>query len=103
MPGVIYGPSKAATDLTRTPSSLYVELGGWAVAGAFVRTWALGLQQRPLLERPYLHVLFAAGGAGIGYLLSQWETTQLANLETQRDILVRRRMMRVVQPSPHSH
>ncbi|KAI8909307.1 hypothetical protein DFJ77DRAFT_472066 [Powellomyces hirtus] len=95
MPATILVPSQHTVDATTTPFSQNVELAGWAMAGAFVRTWALGMQRRPLLERPHFHILFAAAGAGVGLLVSKFEASQLAQLEKQRDILTRRRMMRL--------
>ncbi|KAJ3019788.1 hypothetical protein HKX48_001761 [Thoreauomyces humboldtii] len=97
MPATIFVPSQTAVQASTTANTATVELVGWGLAGAFVRTWALGMQRRPLLERPYLHLVFAAGAAGIGYFVSQYEKTQLAALEVQRDKLTRRRMMRLQQ------
>ncbi|KAI8819050.1 uncharacterized protein EV422DRAFT_569325 [Fimicolochytrium jonesii] len=70
---------------------------GWAAMGVFTQAFALALQHRPVLERPYKHVLFAGAFVGLGYALNTFQDTQLHRLEQKRDRLVRRRMLRVTE------
>ncbi len=43
---------------------------------------------------PHVHLLVATGFAGLGYLFHGWETKKLAELELEKDKLVKRRMIR---------
>ncbi|KNC96506.1 uncharacterized protein SPPG_08095 [Spizellomyces punctatus DAOM BR117] len=95
MPATILVPSKQAVEASQISQGQTLELAGWGLVGAFVRAWALGMQRRPVLERPHLHLLFAAGFAGIGYWVSKIEKAELDALERERDKLVKRRMLRL--------
>lgn len=67
---------------------------GYAVFGTLWRTLALGLQRRPLFERPILLIPFIAGSMACGYALRGVEDEQLDRIERMRDMLVKRRMER---------
>ncbi|TPX51605.1 hypothetical protein SeMB42_g00091 [Synchytrium endobioticum] len=91
---LVFGSSREAQKLGGvTPQAAYVS-AGWGATGVFVRVWALGLQQRPLLYKPHIHVVFFAVFAGIGAVVHNFERRQLDKLELARDKLVKRRMMR---------
>ncbi|KAJ3077896.1 hypothetical protein HK102_004872 [Quaeritorhiza haematococci] len=95
-------PVKQARDAERLVDNPSLEVAGWAATGFFIRSFALALQLRPVLERPHIHGVWALGFAGLGYAFSKWENSMLNELERQRDILVKRRMMRLAKEQESS-
>ncbi|RPB29733.1 NADH-ubiquinone oxidoreductase 14 kDa subunit [Terfezia boudieri ATCC MYA-4762] len=66
---------------------------GWAMFGAAVRWWQLGLEMRPFFSRSSIHgyPIFAAIGGGFGYWLQGVSERQQAVLEERRTALLEKR------------
>ncbi|KAJ3257245.1 hypothetical protein HK103_004799 [Boothiomyces macroporosus] len=79
----------------KTKFQIAQELGLWGLTGALVHTFALGIQNKPVLKRPQLHFVWAAVFVGIGYGAIQFEDHYMKKLEMKRDLLVKRRMQRL--------
>eukprot|EP00842_Homolaphlyctis_polyrhiza_P004703 jgi/Hompol1/5233/HPOL_004263-RA len=66
----------------------------WAGAGTLVQVWSNGLMKLPPFHRPHFHLLYAVGGAAVGYIMHRREFSRLKEIELERDMLVRRRILR---------
>ncbi|KAJ3216025.1 hypothetical protein HK099_006095 [Clydaea vesicula] len=74
----------------------YVRMATWGAVGVFTIAFAMGLQRRPIYDKPYQHVIGGLIYAGIGYKVHFWQMGNLNKLEKNRDRLVKRRMMRLL-------
>ncbi|KAF8454355.1 hypothetical protein BGX38DRAFT_1173201 [Terfezia claveryi] len=73
---------------------------GWAMFGAAVRWWQLGLEMRPFFSRSSIHgyPIFAAIGGGFGYWLQGVTERQQAVLEERRTALLEKRRRAGLEP-----
>ncbi|KAI8897676.1 hypothetical protein BC833DRAFT_592687 [Globomyces pollinis-pini] len=78
-----------------SPLEFAVEMGLWGCAGVFVNAFARGIQQKPILGKSYLGLVWGLGFVGIGYGVYVFENNMMSQLEKERDLLVLRRMKRL--------
>ncbi|KAI9490615.1 hypothetical protein BDB00DRAFT_837280 [Zychaea mexicana] len=71
--------------------SVITSVTGFAAFGVLVRTYALGLQKRPLFSNPATHLAAAAAFGGVGYFFGQALDRQSALIEGKKDLLLKNR------------
>ncbi|KAJ8662845.1 hypothetical protein O0I10_001021 [Lichtheimia ornata] len=71
--------------------SVLTSVSGFAAFGVLVRTYALGLQRRPLLSNPSSHLAAAVVFGGVGYFMNGVLERQNALIEGKKDILLQHR------------
>ncbi|ORY96957.1 hypothetical protein BCR43DRAFT_492549 [Syncephalastrum racemosum] len=71
--------------------SILTSVSGFAAFGVLVRTYALGLQKRPLFSNPSSHALAAAVFGGVGYYVNGLLERQSAAIEGKKELLLKNR------------
>ncbi|KAI8969188.1 hypothetical protein BDF20DRAFT_150019 [Mycotypha africana] len=71
--------------------TLLTSVSGFAAFGVLVRTYALGLQKRPLFSNPSGHLLAAGVFGGVGYFFYNLQERQAAQIAEKKEILLKRR------------
>ncbi|KAI7858072.1 hypothetical protein BDC45DRAFT_458440 [Circinella umbellata] len=71
--------------------SVLTSVSGFAAFGVLVRTYALGIQKRPIFSNPSTHVVAAAVFGGAGYFFSQAIDRQNSLIEGKKDLLLKNR------------
>ncbi|KAI9260507.1 hypothetical protein BDA99DRAFT_464791 [Phascolomyces articulosus] len=71
--------------------SVLTSVSGFAAFGVLVRTYALGIQKRPLFSNPSSHLAAAAAFGGVGYFFSQAIDRQNAIIEGKKELLLKNR------------
>ncbi|RIA92022.1 hypothetical protein C1645_692051 [Glomus cerebriforme] len=69
-------------------------VAGWAAFGFAVRVVALGIQQRPFLEKPVTHAISTAIFGGIGSYIYYLEQRQLELIQKRKHTLLENRKRR---------
>lgn len=69
--------------------TLGTKIAGFAAFGVAVRAWALGIQKRPVFERPITHAATAAAFGTLGYCIYHWEIQQNELIEKRHKELGR--------------
>ncbi|KAI8086174.1 uncharacterized protein BX664DRAFT_335092 [Halteromyces radiatus] len=71
--------------------SVLTSVSGFAAFGVLVRTYALGLQKRPLFSNPAGHALAATVFGGVGYFVYNLQERQNALMAGKKDLLLKNR------------
>ncbi|KAG0174075.1 hypothetical protein DFQ28_009752 [Apophysomyces sp. BC1034] len=71
--------------------SLLSSVSGFAAFGVLVRTFALGLQKRPVLSNPSSHAIAAGVFGAVGYFTYNVTERQTAMIEGKKDLLLKNR------------
>ncbi|KAI8139062.1 hypothetical protein BJV82DRAFT_628094 [Fennellomyces sp. T-0311] len=71
--------------------SVITSVTGFAAFGVLVRTYALGLQKRPLFSNPSTHVAAAAVFGAAGYFINSALERQNSLIEGKKDLLLKNR------------
>ncbi|ORZ15959.1 hypothetical protein BCR42DRAFT_296859, partial [Absidia repens] len=71
--------------------SILTSVSGFAAFGVLVRTYALGLQKRPLLSNPSSHALAATVFGSVGYFVYNLQERQNAQMAGKKDLLLKNR------------
>ncbi|KAI8379612.1 uncharacterized protein BYT42DRAFT_569402 [Radiomyces spectabilis] len=71
--------------------SLLGSVSGFAAFGVLVRTYALGLQKRPLFSNPSGHAIAAAVFGGFGYYVHGLQQRQEDLIESKKEVLLKNR------------
>jgi len=69
--------------------TLVTKIAGFTAFGVAVRTWALGIQKRPVFERPLTHAATGAAFGVLGYFVYHWEERQNVMIEQKHKELGR--------------
>jgi len=69
-------------------------VAGWGAFGFTVRVVALGLQQRPFLEKPVTHALSTVFFGGVGAYMYHLEQRQLELIQKRKHTLLENRKKR---------
>ncbi|KAI8378603.1 hypothetical protein BD560DRAFT_325160 [Blakeslea trispora] len=71
--------------------SLIGSVSGFAAFGVLVRTYALGLQKRPILSNPSSHLLAAGVFGAVGYYVHDLQERQSALMASKKEIMIKNR------------
>ncbi|ORX61451.1 hypothetical protein DM01DRAFT_1332053 [Hesseltinella vesiculosa] len=71
--------------------TLLTSVSGFAAFGVLVRTYALGLQKRPLFSNPSGTAIAAAVFGGVGYYVHNLQERQNAAIATKKELLLKNR------------
>ncbi|KAI8978496.1 hypothetical protein BDB01DRAFT_800127 [Pilobolus umbonatus] len=71
--------------------SLITSVSGFAAFGVLVRTYALGLQKRPVLSNPSGHLLAAGVFGSFGYLLYNVQERQSVLIAAKKEQMIKNR------------
>ncbi|KAL0074571.1 hypothetical protein J3Q64DRAFT_1732226 [Phycomyces blakesleeanus] len=71
--------------------SLLTSVSGFAAFGVLVRTYALGLQKRPLFANPSGHAIAAGAFGAFGYFAYNLQEKQLAIMAGKKELLLKNR------------
>ncbi|KAG0736720.1 hypothetical protein G6F57_006604 [Rhizopus arrhizus] len=71
--------------------SLIGSVSGFAAFGVLVRTYALGLQKRPVFSNPSSHALAAGIFGSVGYFMYDLQERQAAGIAAKREIMIQNR------------
>ncbi|EIE84315.1 hypothetical protein G6F46_010286 [Rhizopus delemar] len=71
--------------------SLIGSVSGFAAFGVLVRTYALGLQKRPVFSNPSSHALAAGIFGSVGYFMYELQERQAAGIAAKREIMIQNR------------
>ncbi|KAK4518178.1 uncharacterized protein ATC70_001529 [Mucor velutinosus] len=71
--------------------SLLGSVSGFAAFGVLVRSYALGLQKRPVFSNPSSHALAAAVFGSAGYFLYNLQERQTALIASKKEAMVKNR------------
>ncbi|CEP07466.1 hypothetical protein [Parasitella parasitica] len=71
--------------------SLLGSVSGFAAFGVLVRSYALGLQKRPIFSNPSSHVLAATVFGSAGYLLYNIQERQTALIAAKKETMIKNR------------
>ncbi|KAG0743674.1 hypothetical protein G6F57_002424 [Rhizopus arrhizus] len=71
--------------------SLIGSVSGFAAFGVLVRTYALGLQKRPVFSNPSSHALAAGVFGAVGYFMYDLQERQTAAIAAKREVMVQNR------------
>ncbi|KAI7874785.1 uncharacterized protein EV154DRAFT_78673 [Mucor mucedo] len=71
--------------------SLISSVSGFAAFGVLVRTYALGLQKRPIFSNPSSHALAAGVFGSVGYFLYNVQERQTAAIAAKKEVMIKNR------------
>lgn len=71
--------------------SLIGSVSGFAAFGVLVRTYALGLQKRPIFSNPSSHLLAAGVFGSVGYFLHNLQERQTAAIAAKKEVMIKNR------------
>ncbi|KAI8065268.1 hypothetical protein BC940DRAFT_228778, partial [Gongronella butleri] len=71
--------------------SVLTSVSGFAAFGVLVRTYALGLQKRPLFSNPASHAIAAGVFGGVGYYVHYLQERQNAAMAGKKELLLKNR------------
>ncbi|KAG1441976.1 hypothetical protein G6F56_011256 [Rhizopus delemar] len=71
--------------------SLISSVSGFAAFGVLVRTYALGLQKRPIFSNPSGHAIAAAAFGSFGYFVFNLQERQSAAIAAKKEVMVQNR------------
>ncbi|RCH93386.1 hypothetical protein CU097_013407 [Rhizopus azygosporus] len=71
--------------------SLISSVSGFAAFGVLVRTYALGLQKRPIFSNPSGHAIAAGVFGSVGYFMYYLQERQTAAIASKKEIMLQNR------------
>ncbi|KAI9486503.1 MAG: hypothetical protein EXX96DRAFT_549300 [Benjaminiella poitrasii] len=71
--------------------SLIGSVSGFAAFGVLVRTYALGLQKRPLFTNPSSHLLAAGVFGSVGYFIYNLQERQAMLIAAKKEVMIKNR------------
>ncbi|CAO3648131.1 hypothetical protein BJ944DRAFT_158424 [Cunninghamella echinulata] len=71
--------------------SILTSVSGFAAFGVLVRTYALGLQKKPLFSNPSGHAIAAGVFGAVGYYVHNLQERQNSLMEQKKELLLKNR------------
>ncbi|KAI8881512.1 hypothetical protein K501DRAFT_222887 [Backusella circina FSU 941] len=71
--------------------SVITSVSGFAAFGVLVRTYALGLQKRPIFSNPSSHALTAGVFGAVGYFVYNLQERQNQLIAARKEVMVKNR------------
>ncbi|KAJ3120774.1 hypothetical protein HK100_012653 [Physocladia obscura] len=65
----------------------------WGTAGLFLNSWARSMARLPLRANPISYIAWTAASLSVGYGIHTFEVSRFAEMEIEKDRLVKRRML----------